>query len=148
MSRSIPACASELPGPLAFVSAQSVTQSGVGLDRDVRLEPVLAAGHGLVRVPCVGVHGADHPVLHHALRDPPPRTLTQAGLINELDVLAGDQGEQPDRVPGRTGRLLAERVEDGVGVADQRVDQRVAGGRVVPGDPRFAGVVVVMRPHR
>jgi hypothetical protein len=46
-------------------------QAGIRLDGDVGLEPVLAAVHGLVRVPCLGIDHADHPVRGDALGDLP-----------------------------------------------------------------------------
>ena len=49
-----------------------------------------------MHVTAVGIDGGDDPVLGGALRDP-PRPVGVAGF----DVLAGDQGQQPDR-----GRLL------------------------------------------
>ena len=41
--------------------------------------------------------------------------------------------------------LFAEGAQDGEGIADQRVDQRLAGSLVAPGDPRLAHIVVVVR---
>jgi hypothetical protein len=72
---------------------------GVGLDHDMGLEPVLAAGHRLVCVPRVGVHSGDHPAGGDLPGDPPPaRPVGVAGVRHVLDVLTGDQGQQPDRV--------------------------------------------------
>ena len=101
------------------------------------LEPVLAAVAALVRVPGVGVDGGDHPVRRDLAGDPPP-PVGAVGALGGLDVLAGDQRQQRHRLGrlARPSRRVA-RVEPGQHrqrVADQRVDQLVAGGRVVPGD--------------
>ncbi len=62
-----------------------------------------------------------------------------AALINEFDVLSGDQRRQPERV-GRTGlALLAQPVQH----RERVTDQLRAGRFVVPGDRRLARVVVV-----
>ncbi len=111
-------------------------QPGVGLDRQVRLEPVPAAGDSLVRVPRIGVAGADHPVGSDSAGDPPPRrgvlairAVVGVGL-DELDVLPSDQREQPDCVSGlRPGFLLGEGIEHRQRVTDQPVDQPVPSGR-------------------
>ena len=116
-------------------------QPGVGFDGQVGLEPVLAAVHRLVGVPRFGVGHRDHPVRSDLLRDLPAWWV--AALINEFDVLSGDQRRQPERV-GRTGlALLAQPVQHRERVTDQRVDQLRAGRFVVPGDRRLARVVVV-----
>ena len=84
-------------------------QAGLGLDREVRLEPVLAAVHRLVGVPGFGVHDADDPVRGDLAGDPPPRRPAgSSGVgVDQLDVLTGDQREQPDRVGRRpAARLL------------------------------------------
>jgi hypothetical protein len=114
----------------------------------VRLEAVLPAGHGLVRVPRLGVDDADHPVRSDLLGDPPTRRTTRiVGVVrvNELDVLPGDQREQPDGVRRRPGLLRRQRREHRQRVADEGVDQGVPGRLVVPGDPWLARIVVVMR---
>src|SRR4051794_1825255 len=130
--------------------------AGVGLDREVGLEPVLAPVHGLVRVPGVGVDGGDHPVLRDPLRDSPlTRPARLLGVRYVLDVLAGDQPEQPDRglsgdVQRQGPRLdaLLDRGQDGQRVADQPINQRRACGFVIPGDLRLARQAVVVPGRR
>ena len=56
----------------------------------VRGEPVVAAGHGLVRVPGLGVDDRDHPVFGHAVRDLPP-AVGAVAAGGRLHVLPGDQ---------------------------------------------------------
>ncbi len=123
-------------------------QARLGLDRDVRLEPVLAAVHRLVGVPGLGVHHADDPVRGDALSDPPPRRAAGINTVrvgfDQFDVLTGDQREQPHRVTRRAGRLLTDAVQHRQRVAHQSIDQRVAGRLVIPDDRGLARVVVVM----
>ncbi len=57
-----------------------------------------------MRVPRLRVVHADHPVLGDAVRDPPPRP--GPGVLDQFDVLTGDQGEQPDCIRGRTPEQL------------------------------------------
>ena len=110
---------------------------GFGFDHDVGLEPLLAPAGGLVRVPGLRVHRADHPVRGDPLRDPPPPRAVR--VVDDLDGLTGDQPEQPDRG--------GDRGQHGVGVADQTVGQLLAGRGVVPGDlPLSRPGVVMPRP--
>ena len=77
---------------------------------------ILAAVHGVVGVPGLGVHDADHPVRHDLPGDPPPRLsvrVLRVVRVDELDVLAGDQRKQPDRVGRRTRWLLTVCTERG-----------------------------------
>ena len=73
-----------------------------------------------------------------------PRAVPVAGL----DVLAGDQGQQADRV-GLLGVELdvLDGVDDRQRVVDQPGDQRRLGVGVVPGAHRLARRVVVMSRH-
>jgi len=99
-----------------------------------------------VGVPGVGVDGRDHAVRGDPLRDAPGPG--PAGTVGHpLDVLAGDQAQQSDRIRGRTlqPRLLgAECGEHRVGIADQPINQLRPGIGVIPGDLRFACAGVVM----
>ena len=117
---------------------------GVGFDRDVGFEAVLAAVHRLMGMAGLGIDGGDHPIGGHLLRDLP----VPVGAIRALDgfdVLAGDQRQQRHRLGGpRPEFLLGQMPEQPMGIADQGVDQLIAGGLVVPGDRRFTRVVVVM----
>src|SRR5260370_306515 len=45
---------------------------GLRVRGHMRPVPVPAGPGGLAGVPRIGVHGRDHPVLRHLLRDPPP----------------------------------------------------------------------------
>jgi hypothetical protein len=78
-------------------------------------------------VPCVGVDDADHPVRGDLPGDPPPRRVTRIVRIDQLDVLPGDQREQPDGVRRRPGSCSGS-ARARQGVRDEGVDQRVAGG--------------------
>jgi hypothetical protein len=92
--------------------------------------------------PGLGVHRRDDPVGGHPLGDAPG-----AVLLAGLDVLAGDQRQQPDRVGllGAEGDAV-QRVDQGEGVIDQPGDERLLGHGVVPGDGGLGpGVVVVRR---
>ena len=128
-----------MSAPLALVSCAVGDDAGVGLDHDVGLEPVLATWHGLVRVPGLGVDGGDHPVRGDLAGDPPP-AVGAVGALGGFDVLPGDQRQQRHRLGGRGPRSCVGQVrQQPVGVADQGVDQLVAGVAVVPGDRRFPG---------
>ena len=131
--------ASEASGPLALVSCAAVIRPGVGLDREVGLEPVLAAVTVLWACRASGSMHRDHPVRGDPLGDPPP-PVGAVRSVDRFDVLAGDQRQQRHRL----GRLRAEFLlgqvpEQPVRVADQRVDQLGAGLLVVPGDPGLPG---------
>lgn len=104
----------------------------------MRLEPVLAAGHGLVRVPGLRVDRADDPVPDDALRDAPVGAIR---ALDRFDVLARDQGQQRQRL-GRLGPMLGlgQAAEQPVRVTDQRLDELLAGLLLIPGDPRLPGV--------
>ncbi len=99
-----------------------------------------------MRVPRVRVHGGDDPVRRDPLRDPPgPRTVRVGRVGDELNVLPGDQCEQPDRVRRRTlerqlpGFLHGrDRGQHREGVAHQSIDELLAGRRIVPGNLRLA----------
>lgn len=81
----------------------------------------------------------------YLLGDPEP------AVVAFLDILTGDEGEQVGRFPGRSGEL--DTVEDtrrGAGVGDQRVDQRLPGGGVIPVARRFPRrrIRIVAAQHR
>ena len=72
---------------------------GIGLDRHMSLEPILATVHGLVGVAGVGIDGRDHPIRCDVLRDAPP-SVGAVRALDRFDVLAGDQRQQGQRVSG------------------------------------------------
>ena len=92
----------------------------------------------------IGVHGRDHPIAGHLSGDAP----APVGAIRALDrfhVLAGDQGQQRHRLGGAgTQILLGQVAQQPVCVGDQGIDQPIPGVGVVPGDRRFARIVVIM----
>ena len=116
---------------------------GLGLDRDVGFEPVAVLADGLVHVTGIAIDRRDHPV-----RGDPPSDPPRSFLITRFDVLASDQGEQPDRVALLGAELhAADGIDDGAGVVDQPGDQRRLRVGVVPRTHRFARLVVVMGRH-
>ena len=112
----------------------------------MRLVAVLAPRAGLVRVSRLGVDGGDHPVRGHPPGDA-PSPVGAIRALGGLDILAGDQRQQRHRL-GRSWAqfLLGQVPEQSQRVADQGVDQLVAGALIVPGDPRFSRPGVVMGP--
>jgi hypothetical protein len=97
------------------------------------LVAVKAVGGGLVPVAGLGIHRGDHPVGRGALEDP------EAAVAGLLDVLAGDGGQQHRRLSHSWVQPLASQGKVGpVGVADQRIHQRLTGGPVGPVTSRLA----------
>jgi hypothetical protein len=90
----------------------------------------------------LGVDGGDHSVLGDPAGDPP-----RSGPLAGLDVLAGDQRQQRDRL-GLLGVKLdiGHCPEHGQRVVDQSRYQRLGGLGVVPGTFGLARPLVVMRP--
>ena len=116
---------------LRVVSAQDVEDDGQGGVR-------IAQGVAPERVISVVDHRND-PVGGDFFGHPPGPV---AGLF---DILAGHQGQQPERACRlRLSWRLGESTDDGEGIFDQAVDQGCLGHRVVPGDDRLAGRVVIM----
>jgi hypothetical protein len=68
-------------------------QASLGLGGHVGFVAVAVAADALVQVPCLGVDHRDDSVGRHLARDAP----TPLGVA-WLDVLAGHQGEQADRL--------------------------------------------------
>ena len=113
---------------------------GVGVDAHMGFVAVKAVGGGLVPVAGLGVHRGDDPVGRGALEDP------EAAVVGLLDVLAGHHGQQHGRLGHPFIQPLAPQgVMGPVGVTDQRVHQRLAGGPVAPVAGRLArrGIVVL-----
>ena len=70
---------------------------GIGFDREMGFEAVLAAVHRLMGMAGLGIHRGDHPVRGHLLRDlPVPVSAIRA--LDGFDVLAGDQRQQRHRL--------------------------------------------------
>ena len=119
--------------PLAgvIIAASGVGPAfAVGLDRQVGFEAVAILGTGLVHVSGLRVDRGNHPLTSDLAGDPPrPR------LVTLLDVLAGDQREQPDEVLLLVIEIdPVKRVEDRERVVHESGDELVASGRVVPRD--------------
>ena len=92
----------------------------------------------------IGVDGGDHPIGSHLSGDA-PASVGAIGALDGFHVLAGDQGQQRHRLGrARTQVLLGQMPQQPVGVADQAVNQPIPGLGVVPGDRRFARVVIVV----
>ena len=90
------------PAPAGLGQRAVGDQPGVRLDREVRLEPVLAAVHGLVRVPGLGVDDARSP----GPGRPAGRSATARRCRRSLDgfdVLPGDQRQQRHRLRRASG---------------------------------------------
>ena len=124
-------------------------QTGLRLDGDVGLEAFLPVAAGLVDVPGLGIHGGDHPVRHGAPGDA-PAPVPAIGVLGRLHVLAGDQRQQAHRVRRRLTQLdIGQLGRQPYRITDQTVHQVGPGRLVVPGDPWFARVGVVVRStHR
>ena len=118
---------------------------GLGLDGEVGFVSVLFGRAGLVHVSGFGVDGGDDPVRGGAAGDA-PAPVAPVRVLGRLDVLAGHEGEQAERV-GCFRAVLAfgQGGEQPDRVGDRRVDDLGTGCPVVPGDLRFAGVGVVVR---
>ena len=68
--------------------------------------------------------------------------------LARLDVLAGDQRQQRDRLALLGGKLdIGHSVEHGQRIVDQPRHQRLGGLKVVPGTLGLARPVIVMRPE-
>ena len=127
----IPVVPSVAATPDALVKLAPGRDPRLGLDREVSFEPVLPAMHGLMGVPRLGVHDADHPVRGDAAGDL-PAPVGAVGPGRRLDVLARDQRQQRDRLGRRPVETPgAEDLEQRESVADQRIDQDRAGFAVV-----------------
>ena len=109
-------------------------------------EPVAALRLGLAGVPGLAVHGADHPVGDDFPGDPPP-PVGAIGVLRGLDVLPGDQRQQPQRVRRRVippRRVLAGQcLQYRQRVVHQVTDQVLLRLRVVPVDARLARLRVI-----
>ncbi len=117
---------------------------GLGFEGHVGAEALLVTGPVLVDVPRLGVDGGHRAVADRALGDA-PASVAAVGVVSGFHVLARDQGQQPERVRRGLARLLlGQPAQQGERVGDQGVDQVGAGGLVVPGDLRLAGVGVVV----
>jgi hypothetical protein len=106
------------------------------------LVAVAPLGVGLAGMAGLRVHNGDHPVGGDLAGDPPA-----SRPLAWLDVLAGDQRQQRDRL-GLLGVQfqVSDRFEHGQGVVDQPRHQGLGGLRVIPGTHRLAWPVMVMRP--
>jgi hypothetical protein len=117
----------------------------VGVDRHVGLVAVKAVGGGLVAVAGLWVDGGDDPVGCGARKDP------ETPVSCLLDVLAGDGGQQRGRLGGSFIQPLPTKgVVGPVGVADQRVHQRLPGLAILPVTGRLARrsiVIVALQPR-
>ena len=92
-------------------------ESGLGLDRHVRLVAVAVLAAALVHVAGLGVDDRDDAVLGDPAHDPP------AAIVIELDVLARHEREQPDR-RGALGFLDSSQAPRSVQrVTDQRMHE-------------------------
>ncbi len=119
-------------------------QPGFGFEGGVGFVALLVAGAVFVDVAGFGVDGGDGAVRDGALGDA-PAPVTPVGVGRGLDVLAGDQGEQAERVGG-PGSVLSfgQRGQEPDHIGDQGIDEIGAGLGVVPRDLRFARVGVVV----
>ncbi len=119
-------------------------QSRLGLERGMRTEALLVAGPVLVDVPGLGINRGNHAVGCGPPGDA-PASVTAVGLLGRFDVLACDQGQQAGRVRGLLAEFLFGQVaQQPQCVTDEGVHQVRPGLPVVPGDPRFARVAVVV----
>jgi hypothetical protein len=98
---------------------------------------------GLAGMPCLRVDGGDDPVLGN-----PPCNPPRPGPLAWLDVLAGDQGQQRDRL-GLLGVQIHIRHcrQQRQGVVDQSRHQRLGGRGIVPGTVGLARPVIVVGRH-
>jgi len=99
---------------------------------------------GLVSVTGLDIHRGDHPVGSDPAGD------AEHPVVSRFDVPAGDHSQQSDRVGARAFELFA--VQGGQRastVTDQRVDERLPGGGIIPVTGWFARscVVVVTGQH-
>ena len=85
-----------------------------------------------MRVAGVGINRRDHPIRGDLLRDlPVPVGAIRA--LEGLDILAGDQRQQRHRLSRPRRKLvIGQMPEQPVGVADQAIDQQIAGRLVIP----------------
>jgi hypothetical protein len=127
-------------GAVAAVSAHSVTSPVSGSAAMWPLSPsrrwaLVLRGYG-----GPGVDGGDHPVVGD-----PPCNPPRPGPLARLDVLAGDQCQQRDRLrlPGSKLAIL-DRRKHRQRVVDQPRHQRLGGLRVVPGAHRLARPPIVV----
>jgi hypothetical protein len=73
--------------------------------------------------------GPDHPVRGDPTGDPPP-PVGAIRVLGRFDVLAGHQRQQRHRLSRLPGEFLLEELpQQPVGVAEQRVEQLLAGNR-------------------
>ena len=109
------------------MTTTSSINSESGSTLRVALVAVETAAAALVPVAGLGIHRRDHPVRGDPAGD------AEHPVLAGLDVLAGDQRQQLRRLSRRRlQRLALQRGQRRPGVADQRVDEGVAGGAVVP----------------
>ena len=103
------------------------------------LVAVEAAGLGLVAVAGIGIDRADDPVGRHPPGD------AEGALAVGLEVLAQQRREQRGGLgEGRVEGLPLERGEQRGGIGRDRVDERLAGGGVLPVDGGLAAAAVVV----
>jgi hypothetical protein len=86
----------------------------------------------------VGIDGGDHPIRRGALEDP------EAPVAGFLDVLASQQRRRLGHP--RVQPLAPQGGMSPVGIPDQRIHQRLAGGPVGPVTGRLARRAVVILP--
>ncbi len=126
-------------------------QPGLRLGRQVPAEPVAPLRLALAGMPCLAVHGADHPVRGDLPGDPPP-PIGPIGVLSGLHVLPGHQRQQAQRVRRRgvpAGGIRARQLREyRQRVIDQGTDQGSLGVRIIPVDRRLARLGVIQRAHR
>ena len=112
--------------------------AGIGLDRDVGFEPVLAAVHALMGMTGLGIDRGDHPIRRDSLGDTPP-PVGAIGILDRFDILAGDQRQQRHRL-GTAGTefLVGQMTQQPVGIGDQastNISRALASSQVMVGLP-------------
>ena len=113
----------------------------IRLGDEMRLEAVGAHRRRLVAVPGLGVDRRDHPVPGDCTCDAPA-----SWLFARFDVLARDQGEQPDRLLRLGGvRRTLHCSKHCLRVMHQPAHERTAGGCIRPIDHRLAALVTRRR---
>ncbi|MGW1784944.1 hypothetical protein ACWCQQ_38440 [Streptomyces sp. NPDC002143] len=91
-----------------------------------------------------GIDGGDGPVVGGPAGDA-RAPVADVGVFGGLDVLAGDQGQDAQRVRGLLSQLLlGQMAQQPQRVTDQRVDQLGAGLFIVPRDAGLTRVGAVM----
>jgi hypothetical protein len=98
-------------------------QAGLRLNSQVGLIAVVTLLPALVDVAGLGIDGGDDAIRCGAAGDPPP-SVGAIRAVGGLSVLAGDQGQQPDRLLGRLVQMPATQlIEQSERVGDQPADQ-------------------------